>query len=193
MSRTEQYRTEIHPGSLQCDGKRQKWPSGAKPSGPWPLAVVMSFSGPQLPQHLVNNSTTSQEDDPNDPNDNDDDAYGPALPPHLAAKKKSRVTQQARKTTRRSPSPVTHPKTVSSKSSAPLVQADTDSDDDFGPPPPTVGPSTSNEDAIREFKEREQRRKELAEVSYLSPWRTFSWNCSRFSSFPLTKITLLKL
>ena len=129
----------------------------------------MSSYGPQLPQHL--------EDDPNDPNEDDDDAYGPALPPHLAARKQYQQTQQP---TRRSPSPVTLAKTAPSKPSAPLVQANTDSDDEFGPPPPTAGPSTSNEDAVREFKEREQRRKELAEVSYLSkfhlrsPRQTFS-------------------
>ena len=126
----------------------------------------MSYSygpGPQLPPH-----------DPNGPNDGDDcDAYGPVLPPHLAAKKKSQHAQQP---TRRSPSPVTLPKTAPLKPSAPTVQEDSDSDDDFGPPPPRSGPSTtSNEDAIREFKEREQRRKELAEVMYLRfPSATFS-------------------
>jgi len=118
--------------------------------------------GPQLPQQLASSNITSREDDPNDPKDDDDDAYGPALPPHLAAKKKSQQTA------RRSPSPITLPKTTPSKPSALPVQGDPDSDDDFGPPPPTAGPSTtSKEDAVREFKEREQRRKELAEVSYL--------------------------
>jgi hypothetical protein len=117
---------------------------------------------PQLPPHLAenNNRLTPQEGD-------EDDAYGPALPPHLAAKKKTQQTQQP---TRRSPSPIILTKTAPSKVSAPPVQEDSDSDDDFGPPPPAAGPLTtaSNEDAVREFKEREQRRKELAEVSYLS-------------------------
>ncbi len=119
---------------------------------------MSSSYGPQLPQRLAN---------PNDPNDSDDyDAYGPALPPHLLAKKKSQHAQQP---TRRSPEPITHLKTAPQNHSAPIVQEDSDSDDDFGPPPPKAGLSTtSNEDAVREFKEREQRRKELAEVSYLS-------------------------
>ena len=118
---------------------------------------MSSSYGPQLPQRLAK---------PSDRNDSDDcDAYGPALPPHLVAKKmkKSEHAQHAQQPTRRSPEPIAHLKT------APIVQEDSDSDDDFGPPPPTTGLSTtSNEDAVREFKEREQRRKELAEVSYLS-------------------------
>ena len=140
-------------------------------------------SGPQLPKHLTKRNITPQAHNPNTDSGGDDGAYGPALPPHLAAKKKTE------RPTRRSPSPIALYKTAPSKHSEPPVQEDSDSDE-FGPPPPTAGPSTtSNEDAVREFKEREQRRKELAEVSYLSkcvlysPWQSFSQSqkCSRFS------------
>lgn len=125
------------------------------------MSSMSSSYGPQLPQRLANN----QAHDHNDPDDSDD-AYGPALPPHLVAKKKSQHAQQP---ARRSPEPITHLKTAPQNPVTPIVQKDSDSDDDFGPPPPMVGPSTtSNEDAVREFREREQRRKELEEVSYLS-------------------------
>jgi hypothetical protein len=142
------------------------------------------MSGPEFAQHLANN----QGHGPNDPNNGDEyDEYGPALPPHLAAKKKSQRAQRAQQPTRRSPSPITLPKMAPLKPSAPIVQEDSGSDDDFGPPPPTAGPSTTaDEDAVREFKEREQRRKELAEVSYIPPPAIFLFlpqDCSRFSHF----------
>jgi hypothetical protein len=134
----------------------------------------MSY-GPQLPPHLANNKIASQEDDATE---DGDDAYRPALPPHLVKKKPQQPA------TGRSPSPVLIPKTATSEPSIPPVQEDPDSDNDFGPPPPTAGPSTmGNGDAVREFKEREQRRKELAEVSYLSkcilhtPPQSFSRKC----------------
>jgi len=75
----------------------------------------------------------------------DEDAYGPALPPALAARR----AQPA-------PAPRSAPE--------PTVD-DESSDDEIGPRPPA--PSTSKQaadDGIREFLEREQRRKELAEV-----------------------------
>jgi len=170
-------------------GQGQRGPRSARFRG-WNARTfcpsMSSSYGPQLPQRLANNQA----------HESNDDAYRPALPPHLAAKKKSQHAQQP---TRRSPEPITHLKTTPQNPSAPTIPKDSDSDDDFGPPPPTAGVSTtSNEDAVREFKEREQRRKELAEVCYLSSCYLYSLRqsfpqCVLASPASSRPITLLKL
>jgi hypothetical protein len=100
--------------------------------------VHSAMIGPTLPPHLRRDKSEKAE---NNDSDGDEDAYGPALPPALAA-------------SRAQPVPAPEP-TVDDESS----------DDEIGPRPPA--PSTSRQapdDGIREFLERERRRKELAEV-----------------------------
>jgi hypothetical protein len=101
--------------------------------------------GPTLPPHLRRDKPEQEGRAENNDSSADEDSYGPALPPALAARR----AQPA-------PAPRSAPE--------PTVD-DESSDDEIGPRPPA--PSTSRQatdDGIREFLEREQRRKELAEV-----------------------------
>lgn len=104
--------------------------------------------GPALPPHLHKKTADAQEeaDTPKSEQLVEED-YGPALPPHLAAKRATvRVVD-------------TPPERV-----AQTTPDDDDDDDEIGPQLPSYAVEHDPDDGIREFLEREQRRKELAEV-----------------------------
>lgn len=100
--------------------------------------------GPTLPPHLrrdkAEQGDRAKDNDSDGDEDEDEDGYGPALPPALAAR-------------RAQPAPAPEP-TVEDESS----------DDEIGPRPPSSTSRQAPDDGIREFLERERRRKELAEV-----------------------------
>lgn len=114
--------------------------------------------GPTLPPHLRKDAADQQERAEDDNDDAEEDAYGPALPPSLAARRGKPSA----------PAPVPSPPRQEVHKH---VEDDESSDDEIGPRPPA--PSTSRraaDDGVREFLERERRRKELAEVcnSYIT-------------------------
>jgi len=99
--------------------------------------------GPTLPPSLREGSGENEEDKGGVENNYEgSDAYGPELPPALAARR------------------------AAARPAAPVIQQEDDeSDDDVGPRPP--GASTTEqevEDGVREFLAREERRRQLAKV-----------------------------
>lgn len=99
--------------------------------------------GPTLPPHLQ--QTKPQKED----EEHEEDAYGPTLPPALAARRLQGHTL---------PSP---PRRL-------VVDEASSDEEEIGPQPPVASTSRgADEDGVREFLEREQRRKELAEVCFL--------------------------
>lgn len=149
-----------------------------------------SEKGPQIPAHLVQQSTLNIYDEDDDDNDGpkpavtigpsipaeflktpesligDSDDDGPDLPPHL--RKGSRkeagpsVPTSGPSTGKRQVGP-TFP------SYAPTYDPTTyhdseDDDDDFGPKPLPAGMQHQQTDAVKEFIEREEKRRKLAEV-----------------------------
>ena len=151
-----------------------------------------SEKGPQVHPHLLKQSTVNiiyDEDDDDDDDDgpkpavtigpsmpvefskvleyNDDgDDNGPELPPHL---RKGRLEGPSTST----PGPSTGKRQVGPTfpSYAPTYDPttyhddeDDDDDDDFGPKPLPAGMQHQQTDAVKEFIEREEKRRELAEV-----------------------------
>ncbi|KAG8835778.1 hypothetical protein FRC17_001172 [Serendipita sp. 399] len=101
--------------------------------------------GPSLPPHLKTNhpeddQTVSQDTS----NEEENEDYGPALPPHLQARR-------------------TQPQVASQKPSVSNEESE-ESEEEIGPrPPSTSRPLDKDDDDIREFLAREERRKALAE------------------------------
>lgn len=106
--------------------------------------------GPSLPPHLQPTSTSSDDDD------EDGQSIGPALPPHL----------QARRAAANSPS--VGPRLPASAPPPPAAELDSedDDDDDFvvGPMPVPEGAPDDQEDALREFEDRQHRWAKIREV-----------------------------
>ncbi|KIM32591.1 hypothetical protein M408DRAFT_62041 [Serendipita vermifera MAFF 305830] len=105
--------------------------------------------GPTLPPHLSQKSAENEENGPEVDQDEEEDTYGPTLPPALAA----------RRAVATAPGPVAPP--VVPKQ---VEQYENDEDDDdIGPKLPSASTSKQDaEDGVREFLEREERRRELA-------------------------------
>jgi hypothetical protein len=113
--------------------------------------------GPALPPHLRKKSAdVGEEERKQNSGNSEEDDYGPALPPGFAAR-------------RAGPKPVD---VTPARTEEPTRQSnnrddeyDDDDDDIIGPQLPSSIVAQDPEDGVREFLEREQRRKELAEVS----------------------------
>ena len=149
----------------------------------------MSFIGPELPSHL---SKSSENDDKISKtpeslvDDSDDD--GPQLPPHLSKgspKAGPSIPTSGPSTGKRQVGP-TFP------SYAPTYDPTTyhnseedDDDDDFGPKPLPAGMQHQQTDAVKEFIEREEKRRKLAEVCSKHPFSHFLFLSCPFSAFEL--------
>ncbi|KAF9007939.1 hypothetical protein BDQ17DRAFT_1350292 [Cyathus striatus] len=118
--------------------------------------------GPQIPAHLLSNLMEAKGDDDGD----DDDDYVPQLPPELAAK---RATKESSMPPPFTPASSTRrPMGPTLPSYAPTYDPNTyyeqeDDDDDVGPKPLPAGMQHQETDAVKEFIEREERRKKQLE------------------------------
>ncbi|KAG8908095.1 hypothetical protein FRB99_000539 [Tulasnella sp. 403] len=97
--------------------------------------------GPNVPSHLLKGKGKERTEDTEE---SSDDEYGPSLPPDLAPRAPGRVV---------GPSFPTRP-----------PEGD-DSDEDYGPTP-MQGGQAPEEDAVKEFIEREERRRAAIEVDH---------------------------
>ena len=133
-------------------------------AGPKPEASVGPSIGPQIPTRPANSagpSITTQDED-------EDDDYGPSLPPDLLAKRSGPSSSAARTTSpARSPSPPGPSRRIVGPTLPGRVQQSYDDDDDYGPMPLPEGAQKmdSVSEGVREFLEKEERRRQQAEVS----------------------------
>jgi hypothetical protein len=125
-----------------------------------------STVGPQIPPHLVAGPSKPHsqpaEDEANQEESDSDDDYAPALPPDLlASRSDSGPTTKVVGPT----FPQLYSKGQNHDRSRYGVDADEeDSDDDVGPMPLPDGISFEEENGVREFMEREERRRKQVEV-----------------------------
>lgn len=130
----------------------------------------MSSIGPQIPKHLLPTVSATTENG----TESDEDDYTPALPPELAAARKTAAPSLGPTpgpSTRRSPSPPPPSRRVigpAFPSARPTyaVDSDSDSDADVGPRPlPAHVLATTREEisGVKEFLEREARRRKNVE------------------------------
>jgi len=131
----------------------------------------MSFIGPEFPSHLLNPKNSENDDEISKTpqslvDDSDDD--GPHLPPHLRKGSSPKEAGPSRPTS----GPSTGKRQVGPTfpSYAPTYDPTTyhnseedDDDDDFGPKPLPAGMQHQQTDAVKEFIEREEKRRKLAE------------------------------
>lgn len=121
---------------------------------------VVATIGPQIspsvrPRLPVATARPSRPAVPNeDAEEDEEDDYAPALPPDLAASR-----------------PVAPARRVLGPALGPTAYANDDSDDDVGPAPLPAGHVYGERDAVKEFQEREERRKKAIEVCYHHPHR----------------------
>jgi hypothetical protein len=109
-----------------------------------------SVVGPQIPQRLLN---LAQDDE-------EEDDYIPALPPDMVATRFAGPSASKPSTSK--PVGVSMPPPGRSYDSRHFSDDDDDSDDDVGPKPLPSGVKHAETDAVREFMEKEEkRRKEL--------------------------------
>ena len=129
-----------------------------------------SVVGPQIPPHLVagpskcpSQPPPQAENEANEEDSDSDDDYGPALPPDLLAARSSALS-----TTTIGPSlPQAYNESQNHDRRRYGDDADEDdSDDDVGPMPLPAGISFEEEDGVREFMEREERRRKQIEVHF---------------------------
>lgn len=112
-----------------------------------PNVRLAAPAGPQLPPGLAASIAPATNDS------DDDDDFGPSLPPDLLVARSSKPVI--------GPSlPSSFPPSASQKRETPLSVAYSDDDDDFGPMPLPAGYSTGENDAVRAFREREDRAEE---------------------------------
>lgn len=121
-----------------------------------------STVGPQIPPHLVAGPSNPfpQPSQPEDEDGSDSDGdYAPALPPDLLASRSGSTTKVL------GPSfPRPYSKGQNHDRSRYGDDADEDSEDDVGPMPLPDGISFGEENGVREFMEREERRRKQVEV-----------------------------
>lgn len=150
----------------------------------------MSSIGPELPPHLMKRpESTSQEDEPaivgpqipaellqrqapaplshepnasNQDDDDDNDDYGPALPPDLAASR-SRNASGPSSSSKKLVGPSLRPSYPTTYDRNAQYDSD-DSDDDVGPKPLPAGVSHEEVDGVRQFIEKEEKRRKEVEV-----------------------------
>jgi len=114
--------------------------------------------GPQLPAHLQKKLSGAEEEEDdfgpqpqNDDSDDDADSFAPPLPPDLAVR-------------RPQVGPAAPPTVGPAFPSAHFPADDDDDDDDYGPmPAPAQAGAQQEEDGVKEFLEREERRRKQAE------------------------------
>lgn len=156
-----------------------------------------SSIGPQIPAHLLGpsigpqvpnalRSTTPPSVPPTYPEEDeeDEDAYAPALPPSLItsradASSSSKAKTQASSSNKRVIGP-TFPGQVQNRG-----YEEEDSEDEYGPsvgpmpPPPSAGGGAREDglsEGVREFMEREERRRKEAEVCSSCIYKTHKTN-----------------
>ncbi|KAF7969746.1 hypothetical protein HWV62_26110 [Athelia sp. TMB] len=129
------------------DSDDEPGPSVAGPSAPAPV-------GPIVPAHLLSAAGPSQPPPTqNDDDEEDDDDYGPALPPELLAARAGPAE----------PASAPSKRVVGPSFPTRHDRYDDDSDDDVGPMPLPAGISFEEADGVREFMEREERRRKQIE------------------------------
>jgi hypothetical protein len=130
----------------------------------------MSSIGPAIPSHLLNRQSTSDADEedspqvagpqlppqaPPDEEDDSEDEYAPALPPDM-------IASSSKKPVVGPTMPPAYPPTYDRRVQ---YHAD-DSDDDVGPRPLPAGVRFEERDAVKEFMEKEEkRRREVEEAA----------------------------
>jgi hypothetical protein len=107
--------------------------------------------GPQIPPHLVAGPSKQTE------SEDDDDDFGPVPPPSDVGKGAS--------LSRKIFGPSLPPQGQTHDRGTYANDNDDDSDDDIGPMPLPAGISFEEADGVREFMEREERRRKQIEVS----------------------------
>ncbi|KDQ17578.1 hypothetical protein BOTBODRAFT_29754 [Botryobasidium botryosum FD-172 SS1] len=117
--------------------------------------------GPQLPPHLQQRNPAAEDDEgaepqlPNDESDDDADSFAPSLPPDLVVRKPQAGPA--------APPPAVGP-SFPTASSVNYPTEDDDDDDDYGPmPAPAHAGVQEEEDGVKEFLAREERRRKQAE------------------------------
>lgn len=110
-----------------------------------------SVAGPQIPPEFLKAQHVEDEDE-------DEDDYAPSLPPDLAASRNAAPVVYA------PAKPVKGPSLPSS------YYPNDDSDDDVGPRPlpPSAQGSQSEVDGVKQFLEKEERRRQQIEVGLIS-------------------------
>lgn len=119
--------------------------------------------GPAIPHEILAHSKgvppaegTVEVDD-----DGEDDDYAPALPPDLVAARGSHAVPAA--STKQVQGPTLPPHMRGRQYGA----SDEDDDDDYGPKPLPAGVVVQESDGVREFLEKEERRRKQVEVRAL--------------------------
>ena len=132
------------------------------------------FVEPQIPAHLLAGPPTPPPENVEPEGEESDDDYGPALPPELLAARSGRQVQRV-------VGPSFPPPQSQGYDRMKYGARDDSDDDDFGPQPLPSGAAVEEKDGVREFMEREERRRQQIEVSNSIP----SWihGCSRFSCY----------
>lgn len=137
----------------------------------------MSSIGPSLPQHLQKTRQQTSQDDGSGKEDiaagpskaaqeeDEADDFGPALPPHLAAKRKAAVAGPSLPPRERSSSPRRNVGPTLPPHLAAQRGYESESDDDVGPSIHMASKGPSEGDGVREFLEREARIAKEREVS----------------------------
>jgi hypothetical protein len=138
----------------------------------------MSPIGPEIPAHLLNRHNTDEDHDteptlsvgPHIPpellnqtqDDEDDEDYVPALPPDMAATRSAGPSTSGNPTNKHVG--VSGPALVPSSYDSRHYSDDDDDDDDVGPKPLPPGMRHVETDAVREFMEKEEKRRKELEV-----------------------------
>lgn len=133
--------------------------TGSQPKSPGPAAIV----GPEIPPHLIAGTSKQSGNEAEEQNeDDDDDDYGPMVPPNHRIPSGSEIGATA--LSRKIFSPSLPPPPSQNHDRLKYAGPDDDSDDDIGPMPLPPGVSFEEEDGVREFMEREERRRKQIEV-----------------------------
>jgi len=111
--------------------------------------------GPQIPSHI-----TQKIAGPQVPDDDSDDEYGPALPPDLIIPRNTTSANASQQ-----PKPEAPQKRIVGPSFP--TGPPPDDDDDYGPTPlpPSAHQDDGPSEGVREFMEKEERRRKELEVS----------------------------
>lgn len=143
----------LPPHLQQQRAARSTTPTIDDEPGPSSPKVV----GPQIPTQFIAPSYPPEE---GDDGDDDDDAYGPALPPHLAKRgARQELPAPARPANQRVLGP-TFPGHDRNG------MFDDDNDDEVGPKPLPMTGEEEELDGVKEFIEREERRRKQVEVRH---------------------------
>lgn len=143
----------------------------------------MSTIGPELPPHLLNRTRSSadrNDEEESNPNvvgpqipsdllkqdeEEDEDDYVPELPPDMVAGRSAGPSTNATSTSKRvvGPSMPSYPPTYDPRHHA-SYSDDDDDDDDFGPKPLPAGVRHVEFDPVKQFMEKEEKRRKEIEV-----------------------------